>query len=131
MFASGSKNIKYSQWEKLDTEKIAGMDSVLYQRKAINLPPDAERKEQTWVSQDISLPETLYNVYSEVSGRADSCRFGFPMRSKTIYNMPPDGFRVHVDFDTKEVGEKRFVAADFLPPKDYVLVKEFSEFFAE
>jgi hypothetical protein len=128
IFGTASKDLKYSDWKKIDTEQVASMNCVLYQRQAFNMPGGAERKEQTWVSSEISLPETAFQVYSELSGRPDSCRFGFPMKSKVITNTPPDGFKVRVDFDTREVAAKQFTASDFLMPKDYILVKEFSEF---
>lgn len=128
IFATASKDLKYSDWKKLDTEQVASMNCVLYQRQAVNMPGGAERKEQAWVSNEIVLPENAFQVYSELSGRPDACRFGFPMKSKVITNNPMDGFKVRVDFDTKEVMQKQFTASDFLMSKDYILVKEFSEF---
>jgi hypothetical protein len=128
IFATANKELKYSAWKKIDTEQVAAMPCVLYQRQAVNLPPGAERREQTWATSEISLPETEFQVFSDLIGRPDACRFGFPMKSKVITNNPADGFKVRVDFDTREVVTKHFTASDFLVPKDYIHVKEFSEF---
>jgi hypothetical protein len=128
IFGSSSKEYKYSEWKKLDTEPVASMNCALYERQALNVPAGGERKEQTWVSNEISLPPAASQVYSELSGRQDACKFGFPLRSKVLITSPQEGFKVRVDFDTREVSTKQFTASDFLLPKDYILVKEFSEF---
>jgi hypothetical protein len=128
IYGTVSKDMKYSEWKKLDSEPVASMPCVLYQRRAINMPSGVERKEQTWASTEISLPQTAFEVYSQLSGRPDACRFGFPLRSKVITTSLAEGFKVRVDFDTREVATKQFSANDFLVPRDYVHVKEFSEF---
>ncbi len=117
---------KRSQWRAVKTGKIAGLNAVMYERHALNLPPNYARRDYVWVTHDLEIPPKLLNLYQQYS--ASSSSVGFPLERRSVMESPQDGFNAYMYVKTEEAKRIVLTADDFLPPKGgYTKAKDFAE----